>query len=558
MLSRRYLYLFILVAVGLLAFVGVLSFTAQAQTPGPSTGGPVGNSPATSQLAAPAPPDTVLYDQYNYSSNSSYTSQNFEAEFDGFDSFIADDFSVPVGQKWEVSRVDAEGDYFEPPGPADSFNVFFYTNAITLPGTLITSRVEMTYTNVMSDFYIIVSPTVALEAGKYWVSVQANQDYATEGQWGWMGRYFTSNNSAAWQNPGGAFGHDCTTWGQRISCIPGHSDPDQVYRLVGKVTYPRCEKPAQWVTRSSLPITEYGAGVATDGKYAYVFGGYSFTPAGDITQTLRYDPDSYAFTSLSPIPRVATLASALYSPLNNKIYVFGGEKVSSGEIYSTTLVYNITSNTWISGAPMPDTRAYMASGYDKGKIYLAGGLSAEQLETASNQLWVYDVTLNSWATKTEMPGALFGPASAVIDGKFYVIAGRDATGSLLNTTYIYDIASDTWTTGANALNPVYVPGSAVSNGRIWLIGGGTPFLGEVVSSSAASISPNALTSTQVYTPVTNSWAVGPVLNFARSFGSATSIVDIPIIFGGYNGVTTTGETETIDSCRQFLPPVLKK
>ena len=52
------------------------------------------------------------------------------------------------------------------------------------------------------------------------------------GQWGWTDRTVQSNNSAAWQNPGGGFGV-CPTWQPKLICIPTASGPDCVYRLNG-------------------------------------------------------------------------------------------------------------------------------------------------------------------------------------------------------------------------------------------------------------------------------------------------------------------------------------
>ena len=65
----------------------------------------------------------------------------------------------------------------------------------------------------------------------------------------------------------------------------------------------------------------------------------------------------------------------MYAPVNNKLYVFGGEITGAGKVFSTTLIYDIASNTWATGAPMPDVRAFMGAGYYNGKIYLVGGYS---------------------------------------------------------------------------------------------------------------------------------------------------------------------------------------
>src|SRR5262249_27101784 len=65
----------------------------------------------------------------------------------------------------------------------------------------------------------------------------------------------------------------------------------------------------------------------------------------------------------------------VYAPNVSKLLVFGGERVSSATVVDTTRIYDIATNTWSTGAPMPDVRAFMASGYYNGKIYLVGGYS---------------------------------------------------------------------------------------------------------------------------------------------------------------------------------------
>ena len=91
--------------------------------------------------SAPKYPQVVLYDQYNNAGANATSSQDFEAAFDPFDDELADDFVVPGGQTWSVESVDADGVYFNGPGPAASFHVRFYTNSAgNLPGALVATR----------------------------------------------------------------------------------------------------------------------------------------------------------------------------------------------------------------------------------------------------------------------------------------------------------------------------------------------------------------------------------------------------------------------------------
>src|SRR5204862_5713388 len=69
--------------------------------------------------------------------------------------------------------------------------------------------------------------------GTYWIEIQPNMDFATQGEWGWTDRTVQSNGPAAWQNPGDGFGV-CPTWAPKLAvCVPTASGPDQVYRING-------------------------------------------------------------------------------------------------------------------------------------------------------------------------------------------------------------------------------------------------------------------------------------------------------------------------------------
>jgi hypothetical protein len=189
---------------------------------------------AISVPRAPKAPQVILYDQYNNAGTGAFTSQDFEERLDAFDDELADDFVVPGGQTWNVESIDADGLYSgaDCPGPAENFNVRFYSDSAGLPGALVESRIGMSYVQVGSTFTVTVSPAVGLAAGTYWVSVQARQDDNPNGQWFWTDRTVQSNSPAAWQNPGGGWGR-CPTWGQKVTCGGDPDAPDQVYRLNG-------------------------------------------------------------------------------------------------------------------------------------------------------------------------------------------------------------------------------------------------------------------------------------------------------------------------------------
>jgi hypothetical protein len=297
-----------------------------------------------------------------------------------------------------------------------------------------------------------------------------------------------------------------------------------------------------------MPQDAYGAAATSDGTYAYVAGGYSFSAAGNVTTFRRYAPATDTWTTLAPVPDLMNaMASAVYSPLTNKIYVFGGENVGTAAVTKATRIYDIATNTWSAGADMPDVRTFMASGYYNGKIYLVGGYSTGSVTPAFGQVWIYNPATNSFTAGATMPATLGGAGSGVINGHLYVAGGRDATVTTVKSLYDYDIAGNSWTQKADLPAPTNVPGSGVValDGRLWIFGGGNPFGPVAGPSGGGSSSPFTTTASSAYTPGTNSWAAGPGLNTQRSFVSGTAVGNTLVAAGGYTGSTTTTATETL-------------
>ena len=206
------------------------------------------------------------------------------------------------------------------------------------------------------------------------------------------------------------------------------------------------------------------------------------------------------------------------TPCGAKIYNIAG--FGLGSQTTTTRIYDIGTNTWSTGAPIPEPNGLSdhATGYWNGKIYVAGGFNGSG---ATNVARSYDIASNTWTTIAPLPVALYLPGFGVINGKFYVASGNNGSTEV-NTLYIYDIATDTWTTGPVVPTPVTGPGSAVYQGKLYLFGGGAPF-------------PTTVTITQIYDPVANSWSSGPPMNMARLwfYGGAVDATSI-VAPGGDN------------------------
>jgi len=173
-----------------------------------------------------AAPDTVLWNQ-----NSNF-GQGVFSDSSGMDEqAAADDFIVPSGQTWRVAEVDVTGVYFNGSGPASSVAVTFYANKKGKPSRAYRGPFTLGCTDNDGSFQCILPKPVKVPSGTWWVSVVANCDFQTCGEWGWTENTTVQGNEAVWENPGG--NGTCTTWKPLHVCFGGQP-ADLAFDLVGK------------------------------------------------------------------------------------------------------------------------------------------------------------------------------------------------------------------------------------------------------------------------------------------------------------------------------------
>jgi len=184
-------------------------------------------------------------------------------------------------------------------------------------------------------------------------------------------------------------------------------------------------------------------------------------------------------------------AAAAY---NGKVYVFGGN--SNDQEVKTTLIYDIATDSWSSGAEMPTGR-YLATAVEVGgKIYVMGGrqLVASVNPVDANEC--YDPATNTWSSKANTPDPIRGHAACAANGKIYVLGGN--TGLYTDAVSIYDPTSNSWSNGAKMPFKAAYGGAVYmsSKGKIYWVGG--------VKSNNASKS-NFIKKSASYDPASNAW-----------------------------------------------------
>jgi N-acetylneuraminic acid mutarotase len=247
-----------------------------------------------------------------------------------------------------------------------------------------------------------------------------------------------------------------------------------------------------------MPQDIYGAAATSNGVFSYALGGYSTSTGTTLDTFYRYNPVNERWETRPAMPDAVAMASAVYYPTTDKIYVFGGFDPNTGVFSDATRVFDLTTGTWGPAANMPGPRAFMASGYNaaNGKIYLVGGSDAVDPSSARATTWEYDPAANTFTTRAPIPHAVRGSAFGVIGGHLYLAGGRDALGDVVDLVWDYSIAANTWTAKAAMPSPTNAAGSAAASGKLWSFGG-----------ESAS---GPVQTTAAYDPVTNTWASGPI------------------------------------------------
>src|SRR5688572_25534495 len=127
--------------------------------------------------------------------------------------------------------------------------------------------------------------------------------------------------------------------------------------------------------------------------------------------------------------------------LNGKLYLLGGYP-SSRLTVRTVQIYDIASDSWQLGPPLPDLNNHGMAASVNGKIYLIGGQTSDVSDQGyQNTVYELDPATGVWVTKAPMPTARGAGVAVVLDGRIYVAGGRPPRG---NDFAVYDPASDSW------------------------------------------------------------------------------------------------------------------
>ena len=191
-------------------------------------------SAADERIEAPTPSPTAKDVLYGHTGQwlAGVVSTDWDSGYDEMDIRIADDFIVPEGATWKISKIRAYGGMGSAGGEVVSANITFFKDLNGKPGKVVAELLAAPITqNVDGNLAIALSSPVKLKAGHYWLSVQGKtKEVGTV--WMWNASKGFYGNRAVIQNPGDGYELGCRDWTPIKDCVsamPG----DQMFELLG-------------------------------------------------------------------------------------------------------------------------------------------------------------------------------------------------------------------------------------------------------------------------------------------------------------------------------------
>lgn len=214
------------------------------------------------------------------------------------------------------------------------------------------------------------------------------------------------------------------------------------------------------------------------------------TPPSPPPPATLSQPLSWQTLQTNQFPVQPGLAEAQSVVVNGLIYVFGGYDVTEPDYQPTAAaeVFDPTTNTWTSIAPMPAPETHMGVATDGTYIYVAGGYTFNEVTTyqtfATTNVFAYDIGTNTWASYVPLPAARGAGALAYLDGELHFMDGVDVNR---------DGQTEHWVLNPSDANPQWTDATAVpetSNHTVAVILNGDIVIcgGQTTSNDSSTIS----------------------------------------------------------------------
>ena len=322
----------------------------------------------------------------------------------------------------------------------------------------------------------------------------------------------------------------------------------------------------QWTSKTVLPVTLSDYQAVSHKTHVYVIGGQkgcvsSDTCAGTVVNTVyQYDTKLDKYTTKAAITDngVAAIRYRYASAVvGDKIYIIGGLTADTATgMLKTTLIYDISANSWSTGPEMAAGRADTCAAVVGSKIYVVAGYQSIDPINVLDTVEVLDTAAASpaWTTAPSLPAKRGDITCASSGGKVYAIGGYyDPTGTWKPGAF-HDTMFE-FTPGAAAwVEKAKMPSSrgdkaavTMSDGSIIVVGGETHAREEQNQIAAHPV--------EQYYPAHDTWVPKASIPTARFRFGAAQVDDIVYAMGGHRVCETNWDTYASDCASKTLNSV---
>lgn len=204
-----------------------------------------------------------------------------------------------------------------------------------------------------------------------------------------------------------------------------------------------------WTTLAPMPAAETHMGVATDGAYIYVAGGYTFDPKTtyqtfSTSNVFRYDIAANSWTTMASLPAARGAGAMVY--LDGQLHFMDGVDLTrNGQTDHWVMNLSDASPQWTDSTPMPQSVNHTAAVVMNGDIYVVGGQTTSNDSSTITNVWMWNPANPShWTAVASMPIRRSHAVVTVIDDRIVVVGGTTSNDTPLNSVIVYNPDTNAW------------------------------------------------------------------------------------------------------------------
>lgn len=265
-----------------------------------------------------------------------------------------------------------------------------------------------------------------------------------------------------------------------------------------------------WSATGSLGTGRFGhtSTLLANGKVLVVGGRLcAGSSCAEFSSAELYDPTTGLWKAAGNL-KVPRHAHVAVRLPNGKVLVAGGHNGATN--WNSAELYDPNTESWSATGDLAAARAFAtATVLANGKVLIAGGGSSSFLDSAES----YDPDTGVWSPAGTMNDARgFHTAALLADGRVLVASGASLTSGILTlrrSAELYDPSDGSWTkTGSLSTARTFHTATRLVNGKV-LVVGGSNFSSVIYDTS------------ELYDPASGRWSTTDKLNSARISHTAT-------------------------------------